>query len=348
MNTWHKLAERVALPPGVIANLDSLSCVNRSYFAGPAKTYSSFTSTVQFSGQDGNMQARKIDLFKSIPFFLVHFAVLLVFFIPFRWELLLLCLASYGIRMFAITAGFHRYFSHRAYKMGRIAQFIIAWLGTCSAQKGPLWWAANHRLHHRHSDQIKDIHSPLQHGFWWSHVGWILSTAHDDTQWDQIQDLSRFPELRWINRFHLIPPMLYAVVLTLVGGVDALIWGFFVSTVLLWHGTFFINSLAHVFGSRRYATTDTSRNNFWLALITLGEGWHNNHHTYMSSANQGFFWWEIDLSYYALKLFSFIGIVGDLRKPPLQLLESKRIKIISQSKSTFQPPTEKARYLEGA
>jgi stearoyl-CoA desaturase (delta-9 desaturase) len=195
-----------------------------------------------------------------------------------------------------------------------------------SVQKGVLWWAANHRLHHRHSDQPLDIHSPLQHGFWWSHVGWILSGAHEKTEWNQIQDLAKYPELKWLNQYHLVPGISYAIALFICGGWGALVWGFFASTVLLWHGTFTINSLSHVFGSIRYQTTDTSRNNFWLSLITLGEGWHNNHHCYMSSTNQGFFWWELDGSYYALKILSWCGIVRDLRKPPLKLLEAKTLK----------------------
>ena len=204
----------------------------------------------------------------------------------------------------------------------------MALVGTCSAQKGVLWWAANHRIHHKSSDQPTDIHSPIQMGFWWSHLGWILSDGHLKTRWEQIPDLARFPELRWLNRHHLIPPLLYAWALFLAGGWAALIWGFFVSTVLLWHGTFAINSLAHVFGRKRYLTGDEGRNNFWLALVTLGEGWHNNHHCYMSSAKQGFFWWEIDGSYYVLKIFSALGWVEGLRRPPLALLEHKR----SQSK----------------
>jgi stearoyl-CoA desaturase (Delta-9 desaturase) len=273
----------------------------------------------------------------SIPFALMHVAVATVFLVPFSWPLVLLCLASYGIRMFAITGGYHRYFSHRSYKMSRPAQFAMACLGSTAMQKGVLWWAANHRLHHRHSDQPSDIHSPLQRGFWWSHVGWILSDQHEETHWDQIQDLAKYPELRWLNSWHLVPASLYGLGLFLAGGWPAFIWGFVVSTVLLWHGTFTINSLSHVYGQRRYETTDTSRNNFWLALITLGEGWHNNHHCYMSSTNQGFFWWEIDVSFYTIKALSAVGITRDLRKPPLALLEAKRIKLPSKGRRTQIP-----------
>jgi len=265
------------------------------------------------------------DLGKSIPFFLFHLALVAVFFTPFSWKWAALCITLYYVRMFAITAGYHRYFAHRSYKMARIPQFLMALLGSTALQKGVLWWASNHRHHHRFSDQPQDIHSPVQHGFWWSHVGWILSDAYTETRWEQIQDLSKYPELKWINRFHLLPGIALGFATFLIGGWSALVWGFVLSTVLLWHGTFTINSLSHVFGSRRYRTTDDSRNNFWLALITLGEGWHNNHHCYMSSANQGFYWWEVDGSYYTLKVLSWLGITKDLRKAPIALLESKRI-----------------------
>lgn len=264
-------------------------------------------------------------LVRSIPFFLIHVAALAAFWLPFNWSLVALCLGLYSVRMFAITAGYHRYFSHRTYKTSRLFQFLLALVGGTTAQKGALWWAAHHRVHHRFSDQEKDIHSPLRTGFWWSHLGWILSDAHDETHWDQIQDLTKFPELKWLNRWHLVPPTVLGVALFLIGGWPTFVWGFIISTILLWHGTFIINSLCHVWGTRRYVTTDTSRNNFLFALLTLGEGWHNNHHCYQSSVRQGFFWWEIDVSYYVLKALSWVGIVRDLRQPPLALLEAKRL-----------------------
>lgn len=263
----------------------------------------------------------------SSPFIILHLLALATLWVfPPTWPLVALCVGSYALRMFAITGGYHRYFSHRTYKMGRVPQFLMACLGSASVQKGVLWWAANHRHHHRHSDQPEDIHSPLQSGFWWSHVGWILSPQHDETLWDQIPDLAKFPELVWVNRFHMVPVVVYAAAMAAAFGWAGFAWGFVVSTVLLWHGTFTINSLSHVFGSRRYSTTDTSRNNLWLALITLGEGWHNNHHAYQSSTRQGFHWWEIDVSYYALRALSWVGVTRDLREPPLALLEAKRLR----------------------
>ena len=262
---------------------------------------------------------------RSVPFFLVHLVAAWVLFRPFQWSGVAVCFGSYFVRMVAITAGYHRYFSHRTFKMGRIAQFLVGLLGTASAQKGPLWWAANHRHHHKFSDLEGDVHSPILSGFFWSHVGWVLSDQFDEIRWKEIPDLAKFPELRWLDRLQSVVPWVYAGLFYSLGGLDALLWGFFVSTVLLWHGTFFINSLAHVWGQRRYRTGDGSRNNFWLALLTCGEGWHNNHHAYVSTARQGFYWWEIDVSYYLIWMASKLGIVSGVRQPPLALLESKRL-----------------------
>ena len=258
----------------------------------------------------------RINWISSIPFFAVHlFALVAVFFVPFHWSYVAWALGLYYARMWAVTAGYHRYFAHRAFKTSRLFQFVLAFLAETSAQKGVLWWAANHRHHHRESDQPADLHSPLQDGFWWSHVGWILSDAYVETREESIRDFARFPELRFLNRWYLLPPVVLAVGVYLIGGFPLLVWGFFVSTVLLWHGTFTINSLSHVFGSRRYKTTDTSRNNFLLALVTCGEGWHNNHHYHQNTANQGWFWWELDATFYVLKLLSALGLISDLRLP---------------------------------
>ncbi len=269
---------------------------------------------------------RRIRLVHSLPFFAIHLVAFIgVFLVPFAWKWVGLCVGLYSLRMFAVTGGYHRYFSHRTYKTSRAFQFFMALLAQSSAQKGALWWAANHRHHHKYSDQEEDIHSPLHTGFWWSHVGWILTAENEETHWDLIGDFKKYPELVFLNKHPHLPAIALALILLFTGGASALMWGFFLSTVLLWHGTFTINSLSHVFGTRRYTTTDTSRNNFWLALLTLGEGWHNNHHAYQSSTNQGFFWYEIDITFYALKALSKVGIVWDLRKPPLEILESKRI-----------------------
>jgi len=259
----------------------------------------------------------RIDWVKSIPFLGVHAVALGTIVLGrFSWALLGLALASYFLRMFGITAGYHRYLSHRSFRTGRAFQFLLALLGTTATQKGPLWWAGHHRDHHRFSDQPEDVHSPVQRGFWWSHVGWIMSRRYEATKLHRVRDLARYPELRWLDRWHVVPAIAYAAAFWAVGGVPALLWGYFVSTVLLWHGTFLVNSLAHVIGRRRYETTDASRNSLAIALATMGEGWHNNHHHYQSTANQGWFWWEVDVTYYALRALAALGIVSDLRTPP--------------------------------
>jgi stearoyl-CoA desaturase (Delta-9 desaturase) len=259
----------------------------------------------------------------SAPFFLMHAAALGVFFVPFSWDCVAICAAMYYLRMFGITAGFHRYFSHRGYKTGRAFQFVLAWLGCMSSQKGVLWWSGHHRNHHRYSDSERDIHSPKR-GFWWSHMFWILCRRYEETLPSQLREFERYPEILFLNKYWIVGPVALGFVMFFLGGLPWLFWGLFMSTTLLWHGTFTINSLAHVWGSKRYETGDTSRNNFVLSMLTMGEGWHNNHHFYQSTANNGFFWWEIDLSFYILKALSWIGVVWDLRIPPAWVLEGKR------------------------
>ncbi len=259
----------------------------------------------------------------SIPYLGMHVASLSAFWLGATFWDVALCIGLYYFRMFGITAGYHRYFSHRSYKTSRAFQFILALIGTLSLQKGVLWWAAHHRIHHKHSDDEHDIHSPVQRGLYWAHQGWILCKKYTATDWARITDFAKYPELRWLNEHYIIPPATAGVILYLIGGWHFFVWGGIVSTVLLWHGTFTINSLSHVWGSRRYKTSDDSRNNPILAILTMGEGWHNNHHHYQSTANQGFFWWEVDLSYYILKALSVVGIVWDLRKPPQHILENR-------------------------
>ena len=255
----------------------------------------------------------------AIGFGLVHLAALGVVAVGFSWKGVLLCLASYYLRMFAITAGFHRYFAHRTYKLGRVSQFLLAFLGQTSAQKGVLWWAAHHRHHHRWSDTPQDIHSPRRRGFWWSHMGWILSPDYEETNFKAIPDLVKFPELVWLNDNMYLATMLYGLGMWLAFGWTGLFWGYFLSTVLLWHGTFSINSVMHVFGRKVFETTDTSRNSFVMALVTMGEGWHNNHHYYQSSASQGFRRWQVDPSHYLIWAGEKVGIVRERRRVPARL-----------------------------
>lgn len=262
----------------------------------------------------------RLQLISCVPFLVFHLAALGIFFVHFKWSYLLVCFLAYEIRMFFVTAGYHRYFSHRSFKTSRWFQFLIAFMAMSSSQKGVLWWAAHHRHHHRYSDLEEDLHSPTLFGFWWSHIGWILSDRYNDTRYDYIADFAKFPELRWLNKYYLVPPTLLGVAMFLIGGWGLFVWGFCLSTVLLWHGTFTINSLSHIFGDRRFQTADTSKNNWWLALVTLGEGWHNNHHHFMASARQGFYWWEVDITFYSLKVLSWFHLVRELRKVPEHVL----------------------------
>ncbi|HLJ95358.1 MAG TPA: acyl-CoA desaturase [Gemmataceae bacterium] len=275
---------------------------------------------------------------KSVPFLSLHVACVAVFFTGVNSIALALCGVFYFVRMFGITAGYHRYFSHRSFKTSRPFQFVLAWLGCSAMQKGPLWWASHHRHHHRYSDTPEDPHSPRTNSVWWSHIGWVLARDHEATNWQVIRDWTRYPELRWLNRHHWIPGMFLATLCALIGGWSGLAWGFFVSTVLLYHAVFAVNSLCHIFGRRRFATTDESRNNAFVAVLTLGEGWHNNHHHYQSSANQGFFWWEIDVCYYMLKVLGFFGVVWGLRKPPAKVLRNESaIRKLTAEATTIRP-----------
>ena len=260
----------------------------------------------------------------AFGFGLVHAAALGVLAVGFSWQGVALCLGSYYLRMFAITAGFHRYFAHRTYKMNRFWQFLMAFLGQTAAQKGVLWWAAHHRHHHRFSDQPEDIHSPVQKGFWWSHMGWILADDYEETDLESIRDFAKYPELVWLDRNQFLAPMLYGLGLWLAFSWTGLFWGFFLSTVLLWHGTFAINSVMHVFGRRVFETKDTSRNSFLMALVTMGEGWHNNHHHFQASAAQGFLWWQADPSLWLLRLGRLLGIARDLRPVPERVVALAR------------------------
>jgi stearoyl-CoA desaturase (delta-9 desaturase) len=288
----------------------------------------------QFASAD----AKKVDWLRILPFVGMHLMCLGVIWVGWSWIAVLTAIGLYFIRMFAITGFYHRYFSHNTFKTNRFWQFIFAVVGNSSVQRGPLWWAAHHRHHHRYADTENDIHSPRQHGFIWSHMGWLTSRANFPTKMQYVKDWAKFPELRWINRFDIVVPVLLAAVLFAAGmlleayvpglgtnGPQMLIWGFFISSVVLFHGTVTINSFDHMFGRRRYNTPDTSRNNAILALITLGEGWHNNHHHYAITVHQGFYWWEIDITFYLLKLFSWLGIVWELRGLPEKVRDQNRV-----------------------
>jgi stearoyl-CoA desaturase (delta-9 desaturase) len=258
----------------------------------------------------------------TIPFWGVHvLAIVGLAILGWSWTGAALCLALYVPRMFFVTGAYHRYFSHRSYKTSRWFQFVLALGATLTAQKGVLWWAAHHRVHHKLSDAPGDLHSVEQSGFWWAHMGWILARDLEGTDGTRVKDLEKYPELRWLDRYWMVPAIAAGTLTFLAGGFFVLIWGFAVCQVLCWHGTFTINSLSHLWGGRRYETDDASRNNLVLALITMGEGWHNNHHHYQVSTRQGFRWWEIDCTYYILCALAAVGLIWDLHGVPDHIVD---------------------------
>ncbi|MDO8960739.1 MAG: acyl-CoA desaturase [Methylophilus sp.] len=293
----------------------------------------------EVASNSGDTQAHQIDWWRVVPFVGLHLACLSLFWVGWSWFAVIFAVLLYAVRMFAITGFYHRYFAHKSFQTSRFGQFVFAIIGATAVQRGPLWWAAHHRDHHVHSDQENDAHSPVQHGFFWSHMGWFLSSANFATKFERVKELAKFPELRFLDRFDVLVPIIFAVTIYILGevlaayapelntnGPQLLVWGFVLSTVALYHATFSVNSLAHVWGKRRYQTRDHSRNNFLIALVTLGEGWHNNHHHYPGAAKQGFYWWEIDFTYYGLRVLAALGLIWNLRTVPVEIRESKQYK----------------------
>jgi stearoyl-CoA desaturase (delta-9 desaturase) len=280
---------------------------------------------------------KQIDWLRVTPFLGMHLACFAAFWVGFSATAAAVAAGLYFARMFAITAFYHRYFSHRTFKTTRTVQFLMAIAGCTAVQRGPLWWAAHHRHHHLHSDEHPDVHSPLRRGFWIAHMGWFMTRGAFTTQDRLVRDWVRYPELVWLNRLDWLPGVLLAAATFGLGaglerwvpqlgtnGLQMLVWGFFISTVVCYHATYTINSLAHAIGRQRFATGDDSRNSFLLALLTLGEGWHNNHHRYPAAARQGFYWWEFDPTYYLLRAATWTGLIWDLREVPRKVLDEGR------------------------
>ena len=259
----------------------------------------------------------------AIPFVVVHLACFAAIWTGVTAEALAIGIGLYWLRIFAIGAGYHRYFSHRAYETSRAFQLVLAVVAQTTAQKSVLWWAANHRDHHLHSDTELDVHSPRHFGFVYSHLGWIFSRRQNEMNFNRVADFARYPELMWLYRYELAPPFALALLCFALAGWPGLIVGFFWSTVAVYHATFCINSVAHLVGRRRYVTGDDSRNNWLLAIITMGEGWHNNHHAYQSSARQGFRWWEYDPTFYLLNLLERFGVVWNLKRPSVEVMHNE-------------------------
>ncbi len=321
--TTQKTEDVQPKPVGRFASLvHSVGC----WFDNSAKEYT--------EGEKADVYA--VDWVRLLPFVAIHLMCFGVIWVG--WSPIAVAVAAglYVFHMFSVTAFYHRYFSHRAFKTSRVAQFIFAVMGSSCVQRGPIWWAARHRHHHRHSDEEVDVHSPIRHGLYWSHFGWITSKGAYGFDEKAVPDLMKFPELRFLNRFDNTVPFIEACLIFALGswlqsrgwdttGGQMLIWGFFISTVVCSHATYTINSLTHLWGKKRYKSKDESRNSLLLALLTFGEGWHNNHHYYPGSVRQGFYWWEIDLTYYALWLMSKVGIIWDLNAVPSKVRDSHHV-----------------------
>ncbi len=286
--------------------------------------------------RDG-VPARGIDWPRMLPFVALHLGCFAAIWVGISTTAVIAAVCLYALRMFAITGFYHRYFSHNAFRTSRAMQFLFALIGATGVQRGALWWASQHRHHHAHSDQPEDVHSAQQHGFFWSHMGWFMAHQNFATRRERITHLLRYPELRFLDRYDALVPLLFALMLYATGealahcapalqvnGWQMVVWCFCISTVALYHATFTINSLTHRYGRRRYATRDDSRNNVWLALLTFGEGWHNNHHHFPGAVRQGFFWWEIDLTYYGLRVLAALGIIWDLKEVPATMLHARQ------------------------
>ncbi len=291
----------------------------------------------------------RVDWIRVLPFVFLHAGCLGVIWVGWSPVALWTAVALYFIRMFAVTGIHHRYFSHKTYSTSRFGQFLLAVFAGTTVQRGSLWWAYHHRHHHQHSDGPEDAHSPHVHGFLWSHIGWITSRRNFPTDYTKIKDLAKFPELVWLNRFDLVVPILFGFLTYFVGfglerfapglgtnGPQMLVWAFFISTTVLFHGTACINSMAHLMGRRRFKTDDDSRNSFILTIITLGEGWHNNHHYYETASRQGFFWWEIDITYYILRMLAAVGLIWDLKEVPKHILHSKNKKDAAELRKKYE------------
>ena len=271
-----------------------------------------------------------------VLFWLIQASVVVVPVVSFRWSYVGLWAASHFIRAIGLTLAFHRYFAHRAFQMNRGARFIWTLVGTAAMQKGPLWWAGHHVNHHRYSDRDGDPHSPAINGFYYAHIGWFLNDArHDRLEASNpvIRDFSRAHEIAWLERYYFVPPLVFAIVCLAAGGLPGLVWGFCLPTVTLAHATFAINTINHMFGSRRFQTRDESRNNPITAFFAAGEGWHNNHHRYQRAARNGFYWWEFDPTWYVIRAMSAVGLVWDVQRVPARVYAEAEAQLNRQRQS---------------
>jgi len=276
-------------------------------------------------------------------FWSIQASALLVFAVPFRWAYVALWAGAHFVRAVGLTLAFHRYYAHRAFKMGRVTRFLWTFIGTAAMQKGPLWWAGHHVNHHKFADREGDPHSPMVSGVYYAHLGWFLN----DTKYDRVEatnpvirDFSTVPEIAFLDRFFGVPPLMMAIALYLAGGMPWVVWGFCLPTMTLAHATFAINSINHMFGSRRFETVDESRNNPLTAFFAAGEGWHNNHHRFQRAARNGFYWWEFDITWYVIRLMKAVGLAWDVQPVPKRIYEEARVVKAQRATRTVSSITE--------
>ncbi len=233
------------------------------------------------------------------------------------WTNVIVALALHWLAVgLGISLGYHRLHTHRGYKTSRAFEYFLAICGTLTLEGGPIFWVATHRVHHQHSDHDGDPHTPHDGGFW-AHVGWILfgHTRHNNTvlMSKYAPDLGADPFYRWLNSYHYVPLILLGIVLLAVGGWGMVLWGIALRVTVGLHATWLVNSATHMWGSRRFPTRDDSKNSWWVALLTFGEGWHNNHHAHPVSARHGLAWYEFDVSWITLKALRALGVVRELK-----------------------------------
>ena len=242
-------------------------------------------------------------------------AVAALFF--FSWEALaLLIFLNWVSGSLGVGMGYHRLLTHRGYKTPKFVEYFLTTCGTLALEGGPIFWVAIHRIHHARSDKEGDPHSPRDGG-WWSHMGWILGgqSRHHDTKVlaRYVPDLAADPYHRFISRFHYVPMILLAGVLYAVGGLPFVLWGIFLRVTVGLHSTWLVNSATHMWGKRRFTTADGSRNNWWVALLSFGEGWHNNHHANPTAARHGLAWYEVDMNWYGIRTLQFLHLAKNVK-----------------------------------
>ena len=259
---------------------------------------------------------QKLNWITTIVLILLHIGAVAALFV-FSWRVFAAAVFLYWMTVaLGISMGYHRLHTHRSYQIPRFLEYFFAVCGALTLEGGPIFWVATHRLHHQKSDQPGDPHSPRD-GAWWSHVGWILlgETNHNNTRVlsKYAPDLAKYKFYVWLNNYHWVPLTVLGVLLYAIGGLPLFLWGGCLRVVVGLHSTWLVNSATHMWGRRRFETRDDSRNSWWVALLTFGEGWHNNHHAHPTSARHGLAWYELDHSWILISVLKFFGIAKSVK-----------------------------------